>query len=81
MPRPKLDKIADSTFSFRIEEKEADKLNKRIAALRKKLNNEISDDEYQITKNEIIVSALKLGLKSLGLQDLPKRLKKKGEGV
>ena len=76
MPRKKLDKVADKTFSFRLTNQEKERLEKRIDVLRTQLGKESPKDEYQITKNDVILSALKKGLASISIDDLPKRNKR-----
>ncbi|MCJ8275654.1 MAG: hypothetical protein HRT44_08305 [Bdellovibrionales bacterium] len=78
MGRPKQKKVAESTMAFRIAQTDRNRLEKAIDKKRGELNSEVSPDEYKVTKNEVIVAALMLGLERLGISDLPKRTKRKG---
>lgn len=79
MGRKPLDKIADDTFSFRLNELEKTKLVELINQARDRLNKLAPEDEYMVTKNDVILSALKRGLKGLQLDDLPKRNKREDQ--
>lgn len=76
MPRKKLEKIADMTFSFRLSKIEKERLEKRIETIRNQMNKDSPKDEYKITKNDVILSSLKKGLLNLSFDDLPKRNKR-----
>ena len=77
MPRRKLDKIADATFSFRLNSSDKEKLVTKLNSLRSKLNKTDDGKKYLVTKNEIIYAALIKGLKTLAEEDIPKRNNKK----
>ena len=49
-------------FCFRLSKKERDELDDLLDRAKKRLNKDKSEDEYVITKNQIIFEAIKLGL-------------------
>ena len=73
MPRHKLKNTADGTFAFRIKSSDKKTLQSDIERIRASLNKQIGANEYSITANEIVTTAIKLGLQKLKLSDLPKR--------
>lgn len=79
MARIKLKDVAEATFAFRIGKDQKEKLDRAICLKRTQINKKLSEDEYRVTKNEIILTAINLGLKELKLEDLPKRQKKKNQ--
>lgn len=76
MGRKKLDKIQDQTYAFRIESAQKNRLEIQIERIRKALNKSNPDDRYKVTKNEIIIAALKRGLQEFDNEDLPHRRRK-----
>ena len=50
MARLKLEKVAETTYAFRIGYSEKGKLEKKINAKRNQLNSKLSEAEYKINK-------------------------------
>lgn len=49
-------------FCFRLTKKERDELDKHLDEAKKRLNKNKKEDEYVITKNQILFEAIKAGL-------------------
>tara|TARA_Y100000817_G_C16820442_1_gene528631 strand:+ start:124 stop:390 length:267 start_codon:yes stop_codon:yes gene_type:complete len=81
MARKPLDDIADATFAFRLSQSEKEELAQTVNELRERFNQKIPDEEYRVTKNEVILAALKVGLTKLKLKDLPERRLKNDPGT
>lgn len=52
-------------LAFRLSQDDKDVIMKKVDALHVKLNMKLGEDEYKIKKNDILVEAIKIGLKSL----------------
>lgn len=76
MPRRRLEKKQDQTYAFRIESQQKEQLDTKVERLRNAFNKENPDDRYKVTKNEVVIAALKKGLHLLKETDLPTRRKK-----
>ena len=49
-------------FCFRLSKKERDELNEILDKAKTRLNKDKKNDEYVITKNQILFEAIKIGL-------------------
>lgn len=61
--KPKKKESADyGLFCFRLSKKERDELNELLSKAKTRLNKDKKENEYVITKNEILFEAIKIGI-------------------
>lgn len=77
MGRPKLDKKLNDTFAFRIGSSKKKEFERQIEKIRDELNHMAAPGLYKITSGEVIIAALRKGLRSLTSKDLSKRRARK----
>lgn len=77
MAKNRIRNRADVVFSFKISKDDKDRITEEIERIKNAFNKQLEFDDYKIKMNEIIVIALKKGLKVISLEDMPSRRKRK----
>lgn len=52
-------------FTFRLDAKTKDKLTREVEEVTQILNSKLTDDNYMLRKNDIVIEALNIGLATL----------------